>query len=351
MNDYGKSVLEQYDLEFENVRRGRGCLLAEAGDGKTYRLVEYNSSKVHLELEQEILQYLCQEGSLQVEYCIPNKNGCLYSLNRDQDGYVLRTYIDANECNTASQGELLMAMNALAKFHLLMRSFQGTDVLQKECFVGMPLDHEYERRLRELRRVMAYLGRKKKKNEYERSIEETISAVISEGKEALAALKVSAYGEMYQNCLEKGWICHGRYHYHNVRFTRDQAVITGLEHCCIQVQLVDIYQFMRKVMEKCGWMPAMGQMLLDEYQKVLPLSQEEKSVLACMFAFPEKYWKQVNFYFNTRKSWVSGKSLEKLEKAVRQQSLREAFVRTLFGGENRGQEDVENHVEKQQDCE
>lgn len=330
MNDYGKSVLEQYDLEFENVRRGRGCLLAEAKDGKTYRLMEYNGSKVHLELEQEILQYLWQEGSLLVECCIPNKNGCLYSLNRDQDGYVLRTYIDAGECSTASQSELQSAMGALARFHLLMRSFQGTEVLQKECFVGEPLDQEYEGRLQELRRVMAYLRRKKKKNAYERSIEATISAVITQGKGALEALHSSPYGEMYQACLQEGRLCHGRYHYHNVRFTKEQVVIAGLEHCCIQVQLVDIYQFMRKVMEKCGWMPAMGQMLLEEYEKVLPLSPGEKEVLACLFAFPEKYWKQVNFYFNTRKSWVSAKSLEKLEKAVRQQTLRESFIQAVF---------------------
>ena len=334
MNDYGKSVLEQYDLEFENVRRGRGCLLAEAGDGKTYRLMEYSGSKVHLELEQEILQYLEQDGTLLVESCIPNKNGCLYSINRDQDGYVLRSFIDASECSTASQGELFAAMKALAQFHRLMRQFQGTEILQKDCFTGMPLDTEYERRLRELRRVMAYLRRKKKKNTYERCIEETIGSVITQGEAALNALNASAYGSMYETCLQQGCICHGRYHYHNIRFTREQAVITGLEHCCVQVQLVDIYHFMRKVMEKCGWMPAMGQLLLDEYQKIVPLSREELAVLACLFTFPEKYWKQVNFYFNTRKSWVSAKSLEKLEKAVRQQPLREAFIRTLFPVEN-----------------
>lgn len=343
MNDYGKSVLEQYDLEFSNVRRGRGCLLAEGGDGNTYRLAEYNGSKVHLELEQEILLYLYQEGSLLVERCIPNREGCLYSLNREQNGYVLRTYIEANECNTANQAELLLSMSTLAKFHLLLRSFHGTEVLQKECFVGTPLDKEYERRLQELRRVMSYLRRKKKKNAYERCIEETIAFMIGQGKEAVEELRASDYQRLYEECLEEGRLCHGRYHYHNVRFTQEQAVVAGLEHCCVQVQLVDIYQFLRKVMEKCGWMPAIGKMLLEEYQRILLLSAAEQRVLACMFVFPEKYWKQVNFYYNTRKSWISVKSLEKLEKAVRQQALRENFIRTVFG--------VERHVEKQQDCE
>ena len=48
-----------------------------------------------------------------------------------------------------------------------------------------------------------------------------------------------------------------------------------------------------------------------------------------MLQFPEKYYKQVNHYYNTRKTWISAKSLEKLEKAVAQQAQRQAFAETF----------------------
>ena len=45
-----------------------------------------------------------------------------------------------------------------------------------------------------------------------------------------------------------------------------------------------------------------------------------------MIAYPEKYWKQVNFYFNNSKSWISEKNIEKIKKAVEQNSVRTAFA-------------------------
>lgn len=330
MNDYGKSVLEQYDMEFTNLRRGRGCLFADDAEGTTYRLVEYNGSKVHLELEQEIETYLAEEGSIGAEVCVPNRAGTLYCVNRENCGYVLRRFIDGTECSASNQKELCAAMEALARFHLLMRQFHGNPVLQQECFVSPSLEEEYERKLRELRRVAAYLKRKKKKNSYEHCICDTLAGAIAQGEQAAGELKRTAYTKLYEQSCMEGRLCHGRYHYHHIRFGEAAPVITGLEHACVQVQLVDIYQFLRKVLEKCGWSVQTGQLLLEQYQQILPLSREERQVLGLLFCFPEKYYKQVNFYYNTRKTWISPKSLEKLEKAVRQQEQRLAFAQTLL---------------------
>ena len=329
MNDYGKSVLEQYELEFTNVRRGRGCLILDGAEGQTYRLAEYSGSRAHLELEQAILDDLWQDGNLLVERCIPNRAGCLYSLNREQTGYVLRYFAEGNECSTASQVDLCNAMKALAQFHLRMRKFRCGQSVQKEDFIGIPLYEEYGRHLRELHRVSAYLRRKKKKNHLERRMEETIQSVIKQGKEALEALEGTSYRQIYDQCVAEGRICHGRYHYHHVRFSEKGTVLTGLEHCCVQVQIVDIYQFLRKAMEKCGWSVSVGEQLLEAYETILPLSAEERQILACMLQFPEKYYKQVNYYYNTRKTWISAKSLEKLEKAVCQQIQRATFAETI----------------------
>lgn len=329
MNDYGKSVLEQYELDITNVRRGRGCLILDGTGDKRYRLAEYSGSKAHLDFEQMVLNGVWQGGELLVERCIPNRAGLLYSLNREQTGYVMRDFVDGMECSTESEQDLCQAMETLARFHLQMRGFQWEDGCRKEAAAGMPLYEEYARHLRELQRVSTYLRRKKKKNHLERRMEETIQSAIGQGKAAIAALEDTNYRRMYDVCVAEGRICHGRYHYHHVRFAKQGPVLTGLEHCCVQVQIVDVYQFLRKTMEKCGWSEAVGSRLLEAYESVLPLSVEEKQILACMLQFPEKYYKQVNHYYNTRKTWISAKSLEKLEKAVAQQAQRQAFAETF----------------------
>ena len=67
-------------------------------------------------------------------------------------------------------------------------------------------------------------------------------------------------------------------------------------------------------------------MMLQEYERILPLLPEERQVLAGMFSYPEKYWKQINFYLNSSKVWTPDKNVEKLKQAIGQADARVRFV-------------------------
>ena len=58
-------------------------------------------------------------------------------------------------------------------------------------------------------------------------------------------------------------------------------------------------------------------------QRCLELEQQ---VLYYLFRYPEKYWKLVNFYYNGKKTWISEKNYEKLEKIRNQESDRQKFI-------------------------
>ena len=66
--------------------------------------------------------------------------------------------------------------------------------------------------------------------------------------------------------------------------------------------------------------------MIDEYDKVKPISETDLALLASMFAFPEKFWKVMNYYFNSSKAWIPPKTKEKLEKVVEQNDKRIKFV-------------------------
>ena len=48
------------------------------------------------------------------------------------------------------------------------------------------------------------------------------------------------------------------------------------------------------------------------------------------FAYPEKFWKIVNFYYNSRKVWIPGRHMEKLERLLIQQGVKKAFLEQTF---------------------
>ena len=70
------------------------------------------------------------------------------------------------------------------------------------------------------------------------------------------------------------------------------------------VQVEDLYHFTRKILEKHGWDLRLGMRLLETYDRILPLNAQERTYLYYLFLYPEKYWKQLNFYYNAGKAWI-----------------------------------------------
>ena len=51
-----------------------------------------------------------------------------------------------------------------------------------------------------------------------------------------------------------------------------------------------------------------------------------------MFLYPEKYWKQINFYYNANKAWIPARNIEKLRSLEEQQPVRNRFLEQIFAG-------------------
>ena len=66
------------------------------------------------------------------------------------------------------------------------------------------------------------------------------------------------------------------------------------------------------------------------YEKVKEITTEEKKLLYCHLAYPEKFWKIANHYNNSKKVWLSDRNLEKIEKVIEQERSREEFLENLF---------------------
>jgi Ser/Thr protein kinase RdoA (MazF antagonist) len=92
----------------------------------------------------------------------------------------------------------------------------------------------------------------------------------------------------------------------------------------------DLANFIRKMMEKNNWNAGLGMDLIRGYDRVRKLSPEELKYLYVYLAYPEKFWKIANRYYNSHKAWLSGRNIEKLEKVVAQEDAREQFLQMLF---------------------
>ena len=69
---------------------------------------------------------------------------------------------------------------------------------------------------------------------------------------------------------------------------------------------------------------------VSAYDRVRKLSPKELRYLYLYLAYPEKYWKIANHYYNAHKAWISGRNIEKLERFIAQEEERGHFLEMLF---------------------
>ena len=77
---------------------------------------------------------------------------------------------------------------------------------------------------------------------------------------------------------------------------------------------------------KCGIGPAIENGFYYDFKVEKPLTEEEVEYLKIRLIYPEKFWKIVNFYYNSGKAWIPGKNLEKLQKLVDQEKKKQEFL-------------------------
>ena len=92
----------------------------------------------------------------------------------------------------------------------------------------------------------------------------------------------------------------------------------------------DLYLFLRKLLEKNNWDSTIGKDMLRIYEKERPIPYIEQISMIYRFAYPEKFWKIANYYFNSKKSFIPEKSMEKLEKLLEQEAAKEAFINDVL---------------------
>lgn len=321
MNEKYTEVLSQYELEILDVKRGRGAWLCETNEGLKL-LREYKGTKKRLDFENEVFGQIEADGSLNVDRYVRNKEGELLSNADDGTRWILKDWYADRECNLKDSREVLCAIERIAYLHKILRRVEfKEDWNLGSILVQLPAQ-EMERHNRELVRARSFIRNKRKKSEFELCVMGNYNMFLEQAKEALNGMQ--EFGRLYET--DKSSLCHGDLNQHHILMSPGGAAIVEFNRMHLGMQMEDLYHFMRKAMEKHDWNLKLGMAMLETYGKVLPLSQSDRTCLYYLFLYPEKYWKQINFYYNANKAWIPARNIEKLKDLELQQPERNLFL-------------------------
>ena len=323
--DYGLGTLSQYDLTAERSARTRGALLCYTEQGLLI-LREFHGSEKKLKKQQELLLHL-QANGISTDYFLENTQGSLVSQDKDGQSFTLQRWYEGQECDTRSREDIMKSVRVLAKLHIIMR-IQPQDEYKE--YRQRSLKEEYTRHNQELRKIRKFIRKKGPTCTFEKKLLAAMEGFLEKGEQAVCLLEQSGYEELREQAWQEGTVCHGEYNQHNVLISREDIAVTNFGRWSYDIQMADLYQFMRKILEKYNWDQALGEKMLREYHGIRPISQTEWQNLQVRFTYPEKYWKLANYYYSHKKAWISEKNMEKLENLVRQQAAWEKFGQYCF---------------------
>lgn len=391
MNDKSLEILNKYDIEINRVYRGRGGMIIATQQGIKL-FYECVKSDKYYERESHMTDMLCEYGFKNVDSYIRNNDGQIITEDEDGKKYILKNWYDAQECDVKNTDFLLSAVKSLAKLHTCFteiaksnnmfenadkivpiddgravnddveenvgtknygeekdvtdnygREQSGTGLVKPIGFVKaasaagaeymqvLNLRDSYEKHARELKKVQNFLKTKKKRQEFEQIAYKNLEYYYSEAKESVEMLGTKSLLKRYEKAVKDREIMHGSYNYHNVLCLENDCAITNFDKYKNECQICDLYQFMRKSLEKHNWNVDLGYRLMDSYDSIKPLQEDDIELMAGMFSFPEKFWKIINQYFNASKSWIPGKNVDKLKQAIITNSARREFVDKIRG--------------------
>lgn len=336
MNEKGIAVGQQYEFVIKKCSKVKGAALFDTDKG-LYMLREFRGSEKHLEKEEELLKKISEEGWMYTDYPVRNKEGKLVSTAADGQQYLLKRWYEARECEVYNRGLVEQGIKALAVFH--------TKACYKnlpEMFVNEknPQDDSLElmkRRTEELRKCQKYVQNKKRKNEFEWMLAKCIPAfyeqAISVTDKVMELREEEKEKDIYNSKAgeRRFGVIHGDYNYHNIAFAdvERKPFIMNFGHCGYGIQMTDLYNYLRKVMEKHNWNEELGHRLIGAYCKIRPVDAWEYTYLQKNMAYPKKFWKIVNYYMNHGKCFIPDKDVQKLKNVIEQEYVKTNFLSTM----------------------
>lgn len=326
MDDRYEEIFRQYNFRIENIYRARGALLLETDKGvKLFRSIQ--NSKARIEFEHQLLLFLNEQGNPNIDlYCL-NKENEIISEDSQGEKYTIKNWYIGEESNLKDVNQVRNAAKNLANLHNQLKSVPFAK--ERPFAQTQMLPTLFEKHNRELKRVKTYIIDKKQKNEFEVRFLSVYDRFYIQAMEAVKRLKQSQFEKLSEDCVKNGTVTHGSYTYHNIIVTQKGIFTTNFDKADTGLQVFDLYYFLRKVMEKNNWDIMLSNIILDEYLSINKLEKTEQEFLYILMLYPEKFWKVTNYYYNGKKSWISGRTIQKLSCIQQQEESKNLFLQNL----------------------
>lgn len=321
MQEIERQISRGYGIDIKNIYPFKDVFIIESSSGKKV-LRKLNLSPGRINFIHEAKEHLVRNNFKNLDRYLCTKDNEPY-ISIDGVNYTVSDYVEGCESDFEKREDIVKSATVLAKLHASTRGF----IAPKNCIPRDDLGKlpvYFKKRLEEMKRIKRIAQREKRKIDY--LVLEYIDYFCELGEDAIKKLSDSKYVEITEKARDEGIFCHHDYTHSNIINSADDTYVINFNYCCFELKVYDIANLLRRKMRKCKWNLSEAEIIIDSYSSIEPISADEFFILKIILQFPQKFWRVINKYYNSRRTWRERNYYSKFYEAVEEIDWHRRFL-------------------------
>ena len=307
----------------KSMRRKRKAFLVETNRGYLY-LKEYKSLP-KAEWMLSLSHQLKEHGFDQTLEYISTLDGSPY-IEYEGNYYVATKPIVGRDAQYSNIPDILNTFKCLSNFHLAARNIRGGPRLPS---ASVPLLEKWDDRLQRFKAIVEKINRSQNLTSVEQRIIHFSPYILYEAEEAFDLAQRSTITEEYEQSIKMNCIAHRDLASHNF-LIGDHTYLIDYDTALYDTQLVDVVQMLNRILDQQTWNVNLFAHLVNEYQKALPLSDQQCALIYILLRYPDNFMREVIGLYEGKSGFVPKKIEGYLNMIMKQWGERQRF----FQGSN-----------------
>lgn len=288
-------IERQFDLKIEKIKPSKGIYFLKTNKGEMcLKKVSYGVQKLIFIYGAK--EHLIKNGFDNIDRFYLNVENNPYAIV-NEDIYTLSQWIEGRECDFMNIDEVVKASNTLANLHIASRGYEPPEHSKlKSDLERWP--SVMSKRIKSFDKMRDMVRKKGIKNDVDMIYLKNYEFYKNLAKEAYALFEVSKYYDICKIAEEEKSFCHHDYTHHNIVIDNDEKFnVVDFDYCKREIRSYDIANFITKVLKKNNWDIEICKNIIESYDKVSKLSDDEIFLIYGFLMFPQRFWRLSNRYF------------------------------------------------------
>ncbi len=281
--------------------------------------------KAEIDFIMSAVEHLKQKGFRNVMEYMPQEDGSLF-YEYDREKYYLTKWVDGRELDYLNPIDLQAAAKLLAQLHIASQGFDISAAPASRNLLGT-WPKNFKERILEMKEMKFKALLKRARESFDRIFLDFVDMCLEDGSRALKLLSDSPYEALVNKAEEERGFIHHDYAHHNLIQSFDgKLYVLDFDYCAIDVRIHDLGSLIIRNMKKTGWDIDRALYIIEGYNEVSAVSNDELKVLVPFFLFPQDFWQISKQYYIEKKDWGDRDYLDKMNTKSQYTISRRQFI-------------------------